>query len=74
MTVCIPVSAVRFTVMILKNDELPDIQRGIAVIVDSVINTGKSILSMIGNFRQSNPDIEIVIVTNVIQENAVNLL
>ncbi len=57
-----------------KNDELPDIQQGIAVIVDSVINTGKSILSMIDNFKQSNPDIEIVIVTNVIQENAINLL
>lgn len=57
-----------------KNDELPDIQQGIAVIVDSVINTGRSILSMIDNFKQSNPDIEIVIVTNVIQENAVNLL
>ncbi|MGN0629962.1 MAG: AAA family ATPase [Ruminococcus sp.] len=56
-----------------KNDELPDIQQGIAVIVDSVINTGKSILDIIAMLKQRKPEIEIVIVSNVIQEDAINL-
>ena len=57
-----------------KSDEFPEIQQGIAVIVDSVINTGKSVLDMIDKLKQRNPEIEIVIVSNVIQEDAVNLL
>ncbi len=57
-----------------KSDKLPDIQQGIAVIVDSVINTGKSVLDMISKLKQSKPDIEIVIVTNVIQEKAIDIL
>lgn len=57
-----------------KKDVFPDIQQGVAVIVDSVINTGKSILDMINKLKQKNPEMEIVIVSNVIQENAVNLL
>lgn len=57
-----------------KNDELLNIQQGVAVIVDSVINTGKSVLDMIDKLKQRKPEIEIVIVSNVIQEDAVNLL
>ena len=57
-----------------KIDALPDIQQGLAVIVDSVINTGKSVLDMIGKLKKKNPEIEIVIVSNVIQNDAINLL
>ena len=57
-----------------KNDALPDIQQGLAVIVDSVINTGKSVLDMITKLKKKNPEIEIVIVSNVIQNDAVDLL
>lgn len=57
-----------------KKDILPDLRQSIAVIVDSVINTGKSVLETIDRLRQKNPDIEIIIVSNVIQDNAVKLL
>lgn len=57
-----------------KSDDFPEIQQGVAVIVDSVINTGKSILDMIDKLKQRTPEIEIVIVSNVIQEDAINLL
>ena len=57
-----------------KNNELPDIKQGVAIIVDSVINTGKSILDMIDKLKQKNLEVEIVIVSNVIQNDAVNLL
>ena len=57
-----------------KTDALPDIQQGLAVIVDSVINTGKSVLDMIDKLKKKNPEIEIVIVSNVIQNDAVDLL
>lgn len=57
-----------------KIDALPDIQQGLAVIVDSVINTGKSVLDMITKLKKKNPEIEIFIVSNVIQNDAVDLL
>lgn len=57
-----------------KNDILPDIQQGIAVIVDSVINTGKSVLDMIDRLKQKNPEIEVIIAANVIQEKTINIL
>lgn len=57
-----------------KSGNLPDIPQGIAVIVDSVINTGKSVLDMINKLKQSKPDIEIVIVSNVIQQKAIDIL
>lgn len=57
-----------------KTDTLPDIQQEVAVIVDSVINTGKSVLDMIDKLKQKNPKIEIVIVSNVIQKDMLNLL
>ena len=56
-----------------KTDMLPDIQQGIAVIVDSVINTGKSVLDMIDKLKQNKPEIEIIIVCNVIYENTINI-
>ncbi|MBD5143108.1 MAG: hypothetical protein HDT22_05795 [Ruminococcus sp.] len=57
-----------------KRDKLPKIHHNIAVIVDSVINTGKSILNMIDKLKQFAPEIEIFIATNVIQEKALDHL
>lgn len=57
-----------------KTDDLPDIHSNIVVIVDSVINTGKSILDTICKLKQKVRNIEIFIVTNVIQEKAIELL
>jgi len=57
-----------------QKEELPDIHEEIAVIVDSVINTGKSVIKTIDELRQKKPAIEIIIVSNVIQNNAAELL
>lgn len=56
-----------------NRDDFPEIQQGVAIIVDSVINTGKSVIDMIYKLKQRKPEIEIVIVSNVIQEDAINL-
>jgi len=53
-----------------SKDEIPIIDADIVVIVDSVINTGKSIERIIDKLRENNPKVEIVLVTNVIQRNA----
>lgn len=52
-------------------EELPMINDEIVVIIDSVINTGKSIETIIDKLREHNPKVEIVLVTNVIQRNTV---
>ena len=57
-----------------KKDEIPDIHHSVAIIVDSVINTGKTILSTIDKLRESTPDTEIIIAANVIQNKALELL
>lgn len=57
-----------------KQDDLPDIDNNIVLIVDSVINTGKSILDTIDRIKKKVPDTEVFIVSNVIQEKAVELL
>lgn len=56
-----------------KRDGIPDIDADRIVIVDSVINTGKSIMKIIENLRYKNPGVDIIIATNVIQEDAINL-
>lgn len=43
------------------------------IIVDSVINTGKSIVNVISQLKGNNPDVEIVIAANVIQNEAIDL-
>lgn len=53
---------------------MPDIIQTRVVIVDSVINTGKSVLNIISRLKSMNPDVEIVIASNVIQDSAVKLL
>ena len=57
-----------------KKEAMPEISHSIAIIVDSVINTGKSILEAAKTLRNQNPDIEIIIVSNVIQDKAIELL
>lgn len=57
-----------------KKDDIPDIHSNIMVIVDSVINTGRSILDTIYKLKQKVPDAEVFIVANVIQEKAVEFL
>ena len=57
-----------------KCDALPDISSDIVIIVDSVINTGKSIIDTVKKLKQKNPDIEIFIAANVIQDKTISLL
>lgn len=57
-----------------KKDDIPDIHSNIMVIVDSVINTGRSILDTIYKLKRKAPDAEVFIAANVIQEKAVELL
>ena len=54
-----------------SKEEIPVIDAEIVVIIDSVINTGKSIENIIDKLRKNNPNVEIVLMTNVIQRNAV---
>lgn len=54
-----------------SKEELPLIDDEIVVIIDSVINTGKSIEAIIDKLREHNPKVEIILVTNVIQRKAV---
>lgn len=55
-------------------ESLPEINLNRVVIVDSVINSGKSIVEIISKIKENKPHCEIVIVTNVIQRSAIELL
>lgn len=56
-----------------SKDEMPDVSEySFVIIADSVINTGRSILNVIENIKQDNPNIEIIIAANVIQRNALD--
>ena len=57
-----------------KTSDLPMILESTVIIVDSVINTGRSVLDMIDRLKRQRSDIEIFIAANVIQEKAVGLL
>lgn len=57
-----------------SKDTMPEISQQRVVIVDSVINTGKSIKAMIDLLKNDNPSREIVIASNVIQQSAIELL
>ena len=57
-----------------KKDDLPEIRQGTAVIVDSVINTGRSVLGIISALKMSERYIEIYIAANVIRDKAMELL
>lgn len=53
-----------------KKDPLPIIDSNFIIIVDSVINTGKSILKLIEKLKNRNPKVQICVVSNVIQKEA----
>lgn len=56
-----------------SKDEISDVSKhNFVIIVDSVINTGRSILSVIESIKRDNPKIEIIIAANVIQRNALD--
>lgn len=56
-----------------KQDDAPVINTERVVIVDSVINTGKSIMKIIDELKNHNPGIDVIIAANVIQNEAVEL-
>ena len=56
-----------------SKEDVPEINQERIVIVDSVINSGKSILKLISDLKSNNPNREIVVVTNVIQREALTL-
>lgn len=57
-----------------KEAELPRIPQENIIIVDSVINSGKSVLEVIEKLKSMKLNVEIFIAVNVIQKNAVDLL
>lgn len=57
-----------------KIGTIPNINNPRIIIVDSVINTGKSIIKQIDLLRKSHPKTEIIIAANVIQQKALELL
>lgn len=57
-----------------KKDACPLIRGNQILIVDSVINTGKSTLSLIKKLKANNPKAQFCIVSNVIQEDALSVL
>lgn len=57
-----------------SKDTLPKIDSSVIIIVDSVINTGKSLLNIIKRIQKCNTKTEILIATNVVQEKALPLL
>lgn len=62
-----------FYAMNPKKDDIPDIDAERVIIVDSVINKGKSIMNMIESIKSNNSNIDVVIAANVIQNDAVEL-
>ncbi|SCP99151.1 uracil phosphoribosyltransferase [Anaerobium acetethylicum] len=56
-----------------SKEKLPNIKEDRIVIVDSVINSGKSIHKMISDMKAENPTMDIIIATNVIQKNTLLL-
>ena len=56
-----------------KQDDAPVINTERVVIVDSVINTGKSIMRIIDELKNHNPGIDVIIAANVIQNEAAEL-
>lgn len=56
-----------------KQDDAPVINTERVVIVDSVINTGKSIMRIIDELKNYNPGIDVIIAANVIQNEAAGL-
>lgn len=56
-----------------KKDPIPNITKFRTIIVDSVINTGNSLVQQIDLLREMYPDMEVIIAVNVIQRKALEL-
>lgn len=56
-----------------SKDDIPNIKADRIVIVDSVINTGKSVLYMIERIKANYPKTDIIIAANVIQQATIEL-
>lgn len=56
-----------------KTDKIPKLDTDRVIIVDSVINTGKSLMKIIEHIRELNPKITVIIAANVIQAEAIKL-
>lgn len=54
-------------------EAFPQIEQERVIIVDSVINTGKSIKKIAAHLKGTNPNREIVLATNVIQQSALDV-
>lgn len=55
-----------------KKDILPEFWSNLLLIVDSVINTGDSILQLIDKLKGTYPEMQVCIATNVIQKEALS--
>lgn len=55
-----------------KNDPLPEIRSKLIIIVDSVINTGDSVQHVIDKLKKKYPGVQICLVANVIQKEALS--
>lgn len=55
-----------------KKDVLPDISSNLLLIVDSVINTGNSILQLLDKLKTNHPGVQVCLATNVIQKEALS--
>lgn len=55
-------------------EAIPIIEQNRIVIVDSVINTGKSIIEIISKLKNNTEVRDIIVVSNVIQQEAIDLL
>ena len=57
-----------------KRDNIPNIKQDYVIICDGVINTGKTLIKIIEKLRETHPNIEIFIASNVLQKNAIQVL
>ena len=57
-----------------KKDILPELRSNLLLIVDSVINTGDSILQLIDKLKETYPEMQVCLATNVIQKEAISKL
>ena len=54
-------------------EKIPEMIHERIVIVDSVINSGKSVLKLIADLKEAKPNRDIVVVSNVVQKEALKL-
>ena len=55
-----------------KKEPIPSVTEELILIVDSVINTGNSTLRLIAELKERHPNAQIILATNVIQQQALS--